>query len=416
MNKKLTYIEIFAGAGGLSEGFIQASFFPVAHIEMDKYASLTLKTRMAHHYLKKSGKITLYYEYLRGNINREHLYSHIPEYFLSSIINEEIRKDNLNEVFERIDLIMKKNNIGQIDVILGGPPCQSYSLVGRARDPYGMEKDPRNYLYKLYAEFLKKFRPEIFVFENVPGLLSAGKGKLWEDIKKHFLNAGYHVDYKILNAYDFGVLQNRKRIIVIGWKKEVNLKYPEFKKDSMVKNYRVADILSDLPQLKPGEGTVTGDYTRDASEYLKKYKIRKNEDILTLHIARRHNERDRMIYRFCIETWIKKKRRPKYDDLPEYLKTHRNRNVFKDRFKIVAPDLPYSQTIVSHLAKDGHYFIHPDINQLRSISMREAARFQSFPDDFYFEGPMTAIFKQIGNAVPPLMASNIAFKIKEMLT
>ena len=118
---------------------------------------------------------------------------------------------------------------------------------------------------------------------------------------------------------------------------------------------------------------------------------------------------------FTSEKWFEERRRPEYDELPEELKTHKNRKVFKDRFKVVAPDLSYSQTVVAHLSKDGHYFIHPDIKQLRSISVREAARLQSFPDNYYFEGPMTAMFKQIGNAVPPLMAEKIAEKVKEML-
>jgi DNA (cytosine-5)-methyltransferase 1 len=183
----------------------------------------------------------------------------------------------------------------------------------------------------------------------------------------------------------------------------------------MVKKYKVDDILSDLPPIKAGDRLTAVKYAGKATEYLTEYGIRNDEDILTLHIARRHNKQDTMIYEFYIKSWFEKKERPEYDQLPEYLKTHRNRTSFKDRFKIVAPDLPYSQTVVSHLGKDGHYFIHPDINQLRSISPREAARLQSFPDNFYFEGSMTSVFRQIGNAVPPLMAEKIALKIREMI-
>jgi len=278
-----------------------------------------------------------------------------------------------------------------------------------------MENDARNYLYELYVEFLKKFKPNIFVFENVPGLLSAHKGQIWENIQNCFSKAGYNIGYKILNAYNFGVLQNRKRIIIIGWKKELNLKYPEFDNDNEVKKYKVEDILSDLPLIKIGDKLAMSNYISKPSEYLIKYGIRKDKDVLTLHMARKHNDRDRMIYKFYIESWFDKKIRPIYDQIPEHLKTHKNRTSFEDRFKIIAPDLPYSQTIVSHLGKDGNYFIHPDINQLRSISPREAARLQSFPDNFYFEGAMTSIFKQIGNAVPPLMSEKIALKVGEML-
>jgi len=411
----LSYIEIFAGAGGLSEGFLRAGYKPVAHIEMDRHASYTLRTRLAYYYLKQKNKLNIYYDYISGKISRNDFYSEIPDDILDSVIHAEIREDNLDFLFKEVKERKNKLAISEINVLAGGPPCQAYSLVGRARDPYRMKHDKRNYLYRLYVEFLKEFQPDLFVFENVPGLLSAGNGKLWEDVRKYFKEAGYNTDYRILNAYDFGVLQNRKRIIVIGWQKKLDFKYPFFGPDKEISKFTVGDILNDLPPLKPGERLYTGKYSKKPTEYLQKYRIRNNEDILTLHLARKHNERDREIYRFYIEKWFKEKRRAEYDELPEHLKTHKNRRSFKDRFKVVASNLPYSQTVMAHLAKDGHYFIHPDINQLRSISVREAARLQSFPDDFYFEGPMTAMFKQIGNAVPPLMAKKIAIKIKEML-
>ena len=415
LHRGITYLEIFAGAGGLAEGFLREGYIPIAHIEMDRYASLTLRTRLSYHYLRRKGKIDIYRDYIMRRISREDFYKSIPENLINSVITEEIREDNINSIFEEIKKRMQNAGISGINVLVGGPPCQAYSLVGRARDPYRMKYDRRNYLYRLYARFLVEFKPDIFVFENVPGLLSVGGGKLWEDIKKYFTEAGYHVDFRILNAHDFGVLQNRKRIIVIGWKKSFDLAYPEFEQDRDVSKFKVGDLLNDLPPLKPGEKMYVGDYIKEPTEYLKKYRIRFDDDILTLHIARKHNERDRKIYRFYIETWFKEGRRPNYDELPDHLKTHRNRDAFKDRFKVVAPDIGYSQTIMAHLSKDGHYYIHPDINQLRSISVREAARLQSFPDNFYFEGPMTAMFRQIGNAVPPLMAEKIARKIKEMI-
>ncbi len=415
MAEQLTYMELFAGTGGLAEGFMRAGFTPVAHIEMDKYASLTIKTRLAYHYLKKRKKLFVYYSYLKGQISRNELYSSLPENIATGMINKEISEDNLFVLFKNIEKRLTKLKLKKIDVIAGGPPCQAYSLVGRARDPYNMKNDPRNYLYKLYAKFLQKFKPEVFVFENVPGLLSVGKGKLWEDVKKHFGNAGYVVNYKILNACDFGVLQNRKRVIVIGWRKELNFRYPEFKKNEEITNYKVRDILVDLPPLLPGEKITNGDYVSELTSYLKKYGLRSKEDFLTLHITRKINDRDRKIYRLTIETWEKHKKRLMYTDVPEKYRTHNNQKSFLDRFKVVAINLPYSHTVVAHLAKDGHYYIHPDIKQLRSISVREAARLQSFPDNYYFEGPMTAEFKQIGNAVPPLLAEKIARKIKEMI-
>jgi len=413
--ERLTYIELFAGAGGLAEGLLRTGFQPVAHIEMDRYAALTLKTRLAYHYLRRNGSSDIYIEYLKRNIPREDLYSKIPDSELDTVISAEITDKNISQLFNLIKHNIEQKKIRKIDVLAGGPPCQAYSVIGRARDPYRMKNDRRNYLYRLYVEFLVEFKPAVFIFENVPGLLSAGNGRLWEDVEKYFREAGYEVDSRMLNAHDFGVLQNRKRVIVIGWRKGINAEYPEFEKDRNINKFKVEEIFNDLPPLKPGEKIYTGQYIKKPSGYLKMYRIRNKKDILTLHIARKHNERDRKIYRFYIESWIKEKRRPEYDELPEELKTHKNRKVFKDRFKVVAPDLPCSQTIVAHLEKDGHYFIHPDINQLRSISVREAARLQSFPDNFYFEGPMTAMFRQIGNAVPPLMAEKIAEKIKEMI-
>ncbi len=415
VNGDLTYIELFAGAGGLAEGFMRAGFKPVAHIEANRYACLTLKTRMVYHYLQSRNEYEIYDIYLNREISRHELYSEVPDHILNTVIHEEINQDNISQLFLRIKQNMKSQDIKKIDVIVGGPPCQAYSVIGRARSPYKMQNDKRNYLYRLYVEFLMEFKPAMFVFENVPGLLSVEKGRLWRDVQEYFKDAGYEVDFRMLNACDFGVLQNRKRVIVIGWRKELHAEYPKFDKDTSALRFKVGDIFHDLPQLQPGERIYTGQYIGKPSQYLREYKIRSDNDILTLHIARNHNERDRKIYKFYIEAWMKERRRPEYDELPEELKTHRNRKVFRDRFKVVAPDLPWCQTVVAHLAKDGHYFIHPDINQLRSISVREAARLQSFPDNFYFEGPMTAMFRQIGNAVPPLMAEKIARKIKEMI-
>ena len=415
MDEQLTYMELFAGAGGLAEGFLRTGFTPVAHIEIDKHASLTTKTRLTYYYLKKKNKLFVYRAYLKGQISRNELYSYLPDDYISMVIDKEIKEENLATLFEKIEDNLMRLGLKKIKVIVGGPPCQAYSLVGRARDPYNMENDPRNYLYKLYAKFLQKFKPEVFVFENVPGLLSAGKGKLWKDVKRHFENAGYMVDYKILNTYDFGVRQSRKRIIVIGWRKELDFHYPEFKKNKDIANYKVRDILLDLPPLLSGEKIIYGNYTSKPTQYLKKYRLRSKEDILTLHITRKINDRDKEIYRLTIEMWEKDKKRLMYTDIPEKYRTHNNQKSFLDRFKVVAGDLPCSHTVVAHLAKDGHYYIHPDMKQLRSISVREAARLQSFPDNYYFEGSMTAKFRQIGNAVPPLMAEKIARKIKEMI-
>lgn len=406
-----TVIDLFAGAGGLSEGFQRQGFDIVSYVEKDKYACETLLTRHIYWELKKSNKEDIYYEYLKGLISQEGLYSYLKT--ISPVINMEISDITLSQIKKSIKINMKQLNTRTIDIFTGGPPCQAYSLVGRARDPYKMEKDPRNVLYKYYIELLKEFNPKMFIFENVPGILSAAGGKLWKDVQSYFRQAGYEIDFRMLNASDFMVLQKRKRVILIGWRKNLNFSYPDFKR--IFHNHIVKDILVDLPSLKPGDNLEKGDYESDPSDYLKKTGIRTNMDILIQHTTRPLNEIDRRIYKRAIKLWKNKKQRLNYGKLPSSLKTHKNQKSFIDRFKVVADDLPHTHTVVAHIAKDGHYYIHPDEKQLRSISVRESARIQSFPDSYKFEGPRTAQLTQIGNAVPPLLAEAIAKEIKEMI-
>lgn len=406
-----SYIDIFAGAGGLSEGFQRNGYIPVAHVEMKKEACLTLKTRECFYYLKKHGRIEDYKNYLRREITRDELYAMVPETVLNSVINETMSEEGMPALFDRIDQLMEMQGIENIDVLVGGPPCQAYSLVGRARSKTNMVGDPRNYLYMLYCEVLEKYRPKIFVFENVPGLLTANGGSYFDDMRERFRKAGYFLEYRILNSKEYGVLQNRRRVIVIGWREGTDFTYPEL--DKKEQKYLVDDLFSDLPYIEPGESRNV--YKCKSTEYLRESGIRTEDDILTLHQARPNLERDRKIYRQVIEAWNNGQKRLKYTELPEELCTHNNRTAFLDRFKVVAKDMPYAQTMVAHISKDGHYFIHPDIKQARSISVREAARIQSFPDNYFFEGGRTASFLQIGNAVPPLMASAIAKKLKEQL-
>lgn len=416
--KSYTFIDLFAGAGGLSEGFIRNGFTPIAHVEMNPHASQTIKTRMVYHYLKSQKKMNEYKSYLMGKITREELYDLIPSAENEIIINQEISDETIENIFLEIDktLLNVTGQNKEVDILVGGPPCQAYSLVGRARDPYGKQNDPRNYLYKQYVRFLTKYKPKMFVFENVPGILSAAKGQLFKDIEEIFDDAGYYIDKETLNAADYGVLQQRKRVIIIGWKKDSEFGYPIF--DKIEHSYKVQDLLSDLPKLKsePGKCQQVGfDYSRKSTAYLSEFHIRNKEDILTQHITRVHNDNDKEIYLKAINLWKNDQKRLRYTDLPENLRTHNNLEVFLDRFKVVGGDLKCSHTMVAHIAKDGHYYIHPDETQVRSLSVREAARIQSFPDDYYFEGPRTAVFTQIGNAVPPLMASKIAKQISKVL-
>lgn len=412
--KKINYIDLFAGAGGLSEGFIRAGFNPVAHVEMNKDACDTIKTRTAYHWLKENNNEDVYHNYLKSESKiKEELWRAIPKNLIESVINKEISKDTLPEIFQIID---NELNGKQVDLIIGGPPCQAYSVVGRARDPKKMEEDPRNHLYKHYVKFLEKYQPKMFVFENVPGILSAKNGEYLDKIFKAVKKAGYDLAIppkNHLNSKNFGVLQDRKRVIIIGWKKELELKYPDF--EEIKSEYKILeDLFSDLKTLRNGEGTLNAvKYSKSPTEYLLQSKIRNGLDFVTQHICRPNNENDLEIYRIAVDLWNKGKRL-NYTTLPERLIKHKNLKSFTNRFQVVNGS-GISHTVVAHIAMDGHYYIHPDKKQNRSITVREAARIQSFPDDYYFEGSRTAAFKQIGNAVPPLMAERIAEKIKEML-
>ncbi len=401
--KAVNFIDLFAGAGGLSEGFVSAGYSAIAHVEMSASACDTLRTRACYHYLTQHGMSAIYGDYLSAKISRQQLYASVPKYVLDSVINLTMGDVAMDEIYDRIDEAMIARDISKIELIVGGPPCQAYSQVGRSRKC--MDDDPRNHLYELYCQVLKRYEPEMFVFENVPGLLTAGGGKYLQSIQATFRESGYEPDFRVIDAADFGVLQQRKRVILIGWKIGTTHSYPTFPR--IDHPYTVADILNDLPAIQPGEER-TQYCPGDFSQYLQDTMIRTVGDMLTWHVARPHIERDREIYRKTIDAWNAGHRRLKYDTLPDELCTHRNRSGFLDRFKVVAADLPTSHTVMAHISKDGHYFIHPDIDQARSISVREAARLQSFPDDFYFEGSRTAAFRQIGNAVPPLMAKGIA--------
>ena len=418
---RVVVLDLFSGAGGLSEGFFRVGTTFVGHVEMDTYACKTLKTRTAYWNLKKLNKLDVYYDYLLKKISTNELWDIANVSSSFDVINREISNQTFREIVDIIDQNLKIKKINKIDVIIGGPPCQAYSIIGRARMKEAVKNDPRNFLYKYYIKFLRLYKPKMFIFENVPGLKSAGNGQYFNDLKNAINKAGYHIELRELIASDYGVLQNRKRIIIVGWKKKKNMEYiyPNFQKITNDK-YVVGDLLNDLPSIKPGskiEGK--NKYKKSTNQYLIDSSIRdKNFNILTQHETRPHNELDREIYKEAILAWNNKKERLCYKELsirrPELI-THKNTMTFTNRFNVVKADQKASHTVLAHMAMDGHYYIHPDIKQLRSLSIREAARLQSFPDDFYFEGSRTSIFRQIGNAVPPKMAEQIAKKIKELI-
>lgn len=417
----MVILDLFSGAGGLSEGFFRVGSTFVGHVEADAYACKTLKTRTAYWNLKKENKLNIYNDYLLKKITTEELWEEANVLNSDDVINIPISDESFSEITGKIRKNIKDKNVKKVDLIIGGPPCQAYSIVGRARMKESVACDPRNFLYQHYVKFLETFTPKMFIFENVPGIFTAGNGEHFKNIKEAINKAGYHMEHRELIASNYGVLQDRKRIIIVGWKKDKRRKhyaYPDF--ETIENKYFVRDVLDDLPTTKPDrmiEGE--GEYKTNTNQYLIDSNIREDGfNILTQHETRMHNDRDIEIYKEAIKLWNKDKKRLCYKDLAKrrpILITHKNTTSFTNRFNVVKADLPASHTVLAHMAMDGHYYIHPDIKQHRSLSVREAARLQSFPDDFYFEGSRSAQFRQIGNAVPPKMAEQIAKKIKEII-
>jgi len=396
----ITFLDLFAGCGGLSEGFIRQGFEVAAHVEMDKAACHTIKTRQAYHWLVTHSLESCYKKYQAGIITRRELYRAVPSNLIESVINAEISGSSISRIFGKISKILGNN---KLNVIVGGPPCQAYSLAGRSRDKDKMINDPRNHLYVYYAMFLKYYKPDIFVFENVPGLLSAkdsvGSGYL-DSMISLFRETGYSTEFQILNASDYCVPQERKRVILIGRRGKLKGFYPDIVKKPWDGN--VHQVLRDLPPLKAGGGS---------------WRVENESYPLTHHIARNNSPRDLEIYRIIADGWNKCGSRISYSELPEHLQAHKNKAGFRDRFKVVASDAKSSHTIVAHISKDGNYYIHPDVSQNRSITPREAARLQSFPDDYFFESvsespSFSTSFRQMGNAVPVKLSEAIASSIK----
>ena len=397
--RKYTFIDLFSGCGGLSEGFYRMGFTALAHVEINHWACETLRKRMA------------YYGY--QNIN-----------------NEVIEKDITSE---DILLDIDKAVAGRsVDVIVGGPPCQAYSTAGRVRDSKGMASDPRNFLFESYVRILEHYRPKFFVFENVTGLLSAkvnGKPILPSIMKA--LGTVYKVisDPAILvhNTADYGVPQIRKRVIIMGVRKDIDNKdvidlyndvlkthwNPETESESrkgLKKFISVKEAIGDLPPVEPGEDASTDTYNYPCDNAFLKRIGSAGIHPLMDHIARKHNALDRERFAVMIRNrWTFGQLRK---EMPQY--EHEHARVFDNSYVVQWWDLP-SKTILAHIHKDGFQFIHPDGSQTRSFTVREAARIQSFPDDFEFAGSRGEKYKQIGNAVPPLFAEALAKSIKKNL-
>lgn len=396
-----TFIDLFAGCGGFSEGFYTQGFDPLVHVDFDEAACQTLKERMRH------------YKYSNAEIDR-------------SVICGDLTTQEVNDRIA--DVVGDKT----VDVIVGGPPCQSFSSVGRAQDPNSMKNDPRNYLFLTYLNILEKYKPKLFVFENVAGLLTARPNDtfIFSEIIKHmskYYNVQDDKDTILLNSVHYGVPQIRKRVILIGVRKDLKINplevYKAVKKThycpemeergetfGLKKYLTVKDAISDLPHCKPGEGEEEISFTpAKINDYIPTIRTVGFKKLYN-HVARKHNKEDRERYSLLSKNnWQLKNLAQVRPDL-----IHHDPNHFGNRYTVQEYSKP-GRTVVAHLYKDGNLFIHPDWKQERTFTVREAARIQSFPDDFKFVGSRTNQYKQVGNAVPPLMAKQIAKAIKKFL-
>ena len=339
--KKKTVLDLFSGCGGMSLGFEQAGFEIKLGIDNWNDALLTFKNNHK---------------------------------------NAHILKNNLSS------LEPSKIGINSIDVIIGGSPCQGFSIAGKR-----IIEDERNDLYKSFVRFVDYFKPQAFVMENVPNILSMGKGTVKAKIINDFIALGYHVNCQVLLSSDYGVPQNRKRAFFVGIK---NKEIFEFPKLTDIQKITSEEAISDLPDISITDGT---EYPSPAiSSYQKA--IRKGSKYLFNHQLTEHKEKTVKIISLVPDGG-------NYKDLPEHLKETRKVNIAWTRLNSQKP---------SFTIDTGHrHHFHYRFNRVPTV--RESARIQSFPDNFIFLGSKTSQYKQVGNAVPPLLAKSLANKLKEYL-
>jgi DNA (cytosine-5)-methyltransferase 1 len=510
MSKKnlIPVIDLFAGPGGLGEGFSALTddnsnrvFRIVLSIEKDEYAHQTLELRSFFRQFETGKVPEEYYKHLRGEISREQLFDFYPDQKTKAKDEAWKAELGLTPVDEIDNRIAKALNKEESWILIGGPPCQAYSLVGRSRNQLkkGLnENDPRVYLYREYYRILAVHNPPFFIMENVKGLLSSKvKGDLifrqvLEDLRdpvnayytlhakngKDYACPGYNIyslvkepannnlfpdgpefqssDY-VIKCEEYGIPQTRHRVILLGIRKDINVvpgimdkldhvsienaigdlprvrsgisKSHDDKKiwKHTLRNLFSAKKLNDIekglreelqtrlqkltvPQKNRGGEFVSG---KPSLKYQTDWFVDTNLKGFCNYSTRSHIADDLYRYLFAACFAAKKKFSPKLNDFPaELLPDHHNvsealeENKFADRFRVQLKNEP-AKTITSHIAKDGHYYIHYDPLQCRSLTVREAARIQTFPDNYFFCGPRTLQYQQVGNAVPPLLAKQI---------
>ncbi len=347
---ELKIIDLFAGVGGLSLGFEQAGFEILIANEYDQ--------SIAEAYIKN-----------RAN---------------SNMVVEDITKLAIPETFGAYK--------GQAGLVIGGPPCQGYSQKGQRKTIH----DPRNFLFKYFVEVVKEVDPQYFVMENVPNLLTAQKGYFKQELEKLFSELGYTINAQVLCAADYGVPQNRHRAFIIGKRGTCKVKMPKI----IEKRTTIWEAISDLAYLKSGEGTEAADYKK-APETEYQQRMRLGSGKLYNHVATNHSA-------VALERLAMIPPKGGKEFLPP---EHITKSIYSGTWERMDED-DISVTITTRFdTPSSGKFTHPYLD--RAITVREAARIQSFPDSFHFFGTKTSQMKQVGNAVPPLLAKAVAKAIFE---
>lgn len=474
-------IDLFAGPGGLNEGFSNVYdedsknvFETRASFEMDKHACQTLRLRETYRRLKRSNSdLTGYYDYIEGRKTWEQVYqgSFRQAYQQAA---PQVQQVELGESSRPTTDAVIAEKLGPEDqrphwVLIGGPPCQAYSLAGRSRrkSDESFSTDHKHFLYREYLHILSRFKPSIFVMENVKGLLSSKNGEdgmfqtILNDLSQLPSGVRYEVrsivvngnpsDLKpndfIIKAENYGVPQKRHRVILLGVRSDIAGDVPRYAIEQCDELVTVRDALTELAPVcaaisnrkpkrdldwKALEASALASLPEQREHFpptqkigslaASSYKTWIGDGRLKTpiqHAPRAHMVSDLVRYRIMAEMASRLGKSPKYTDLPKDLyPDHKNVTAettpFTDRFRVQIWESP-ATTIVSHISKDGHYYIHPDPDQNRSLTVREAARLQSFPDNYFFEGARTQQFHQVGNAVPPLLSRKIGKLVAKML-